>query len=184
MVDTSSPSRAAISAEMDRARAEFHRLLTQASDAELAQRTDGTRWTNRQLLFHMLFGYLIVAKLRVIVKIFGRAPELVNRAFARLLNSATTPFHVINFWGSRAGARVFSPARMARRFDRTIASLQRHLNAETDRELARSMHYPTRWDPFFTDVMTLHDVYRYPTHHFDFHRTQLTLHRADETTPT
>jgi len=37
------------------------------------------------------------------------------------------------------------------------------------------MHFPTRWDPFFTDVMTLRDVYRYPTQHFDFHRAQLTL---------
>ena len=32
-----------------------------------------------------------------------------------------------------------------------------------------------RWDPFFMDFMTLADVYRYPTQHFDFHRQQLTL---------
>jgi Mycothiol maleylpyruvate isomerase N-terminal domain len=184
MVDPSSASRAAIAAEMDRARAEFHRLLAQASDAELAQPTNGTRWTNEQLLFHMLFGYLIVRNLRIIAKVLGRLPVPVSRAFARLLNSATTPFHLINFWGSRVGARVFSPARMGRRFDRTIASLQRHLNTETERELARSMHYPTRWDPSFTDVMTLHDVYHYPTQHFDFHRAQLTLRPVGEMTPT
>jgi hypothetical protein len=71
MVDTSSASRAAISAEMDGARAEFHRLLAHASDAELARRTNGTRWTNEQLLFHMLFGYLIVRNLRVVVKVYG-----------------------------------------------------------------------------------------------------------------
>ena len=118
------------------------------------------------------------------MKIVGRLPQPVSRAFARLLNSATSPFHVINFWGSRVGARIFSPARMGRRFDRTIASLQRHLNAESERELTRSMHYPTRWDPFFTDVMTLHEVYHYPTQHFEFHRAQLTLHAAGETTPT
>jgi hypothetical protein len=35
--------------------------------------------------------------------------------------------------------------------------------------LARSMRFPTSWDPFFTDVMTLADVYHYPTQHFDFH---------------
>ncbi|WP_328731952.1 hypothetical protein OHT20_17830 [Streptomyces caniferus] len=40
------------------------------------------------------------------------------------------------------------------------------------------MHYPVRWDPFFTDFMTLADIYRYPTRHFDFHHRQLTLDAA------
>lgn len=34
---------------------------------------------------------------------------------------------------------------------------------------------PTRWDPFFTDYMTLADVYRFPTRHFHFHRHQLSF---------
>ena len=160
---------------MDRARSEFHRLLEHASPADLVRVSDGTRWTNEQLLFHMLFGYLVVRNLRVIVKNFGRLPEPTSRVFAALLNAATTPFHLINFWGSCAGARVFGPARMGRRFDTTIASLQRHLDAEDDSQLSRRMHFPTRWDPFFTDVMTLAEVYHYPTQHFDFHRAQLTL---------
>jgi hypothetical protein len=37
------------------------------------------------------------------------------------------------------------------------------------------MHYPTRWDPFFIDYMTLADVYRFPTQHFHFHRRQLSF---------
>jgi hypothetical protein len=37
------------------------------------------------------------------------------------------------------------------------------------------MHYPVRWDPFFTGYMTLADLFRYPTQHYDFHRRQLTL---------
>ena len=37
------------------------------------------------------------------------------------------------------------------------------------------MHYPTRWDPFFADYMTLADLYRFPTQHFEFHQAQLTL---------
>jgi hypothetical protein len=37
------------------------------------------------------------------------------------------------------------------------------------------MYYPTCWDPFFKEYMTLADVYRFPTQHFDFHRRQLTL---------
>ncbi|WP_449342067.1 hypothetical protein [Streptomyces aurantiogriseus] len=53
--------------------------------------------------------------------------------------------------------------------------LSRRLDAEPDVELARTMYFPVRWDPFFKDAMTLEDVYRYPTRHFDFHRAQLTL---------
>lgn len=60
-------------------------------------------------------------------------------------------------------------------FDRVIAALHRRLDAETDADLARGMPYPTRWDPFFQDYVTLADVYRFPTQHFDFHHAQLTL---------
>lgn len=65
-------------------------------------------------------------------------------------------------------------------FDHVIAKLHRRLDAESDADLARGMHYPTRWDPFFTDYMTLADLYRFPTRHFDFHRRQLTF---DQPTP-
>ena len=37
------------------------------------------------------------------------------------------------------------------------------------------MRFPVDWDPFFLDAMTLEQVYRYATQHYDFHRTQLTL---------
>jgi hypothetical protein len=39
------------------------------------------------------------------------------------------------------------------------------------------MHFPTRWDPYFRDLMTVADVYRYPGQHYDHHRRQLTLSR-------
>jgi hypothetical protein len=40
------------------------------------------------------------------------------------------------------------------------------------------MPFPTSWDPYFTSYMTLAEVYRYPTRHFEHHRRQLTLGRA------
>jgi len=70
---------------------------------------------------------------------------------------------------------VFRGPRLRRQFDRTIASLHRHLDVETDEELARAMSFPVDWDPFFQDRMTLGEVYRYGTEHFDDHRQQLTL---------
>ena len=130
--------------EMDRVRVEFHGLLAQASPNDLARASDGTHWSNEQLLFHMLFGYLVVRNLRIIVEVFGRLPDPVSRAFGRLLDSLNRPFHVINYWGSRMGARVIRPARIGRLFDRTIASLQRHLDAETESALARRMSTTTR----------------------------------------
>ena len=64
---------------------------------------------------------------------------------------------------------------MGAKMDRVIASLQRKLARESDDSLRRGMHFPTRWDPFLQDYMTLEDVYRYPGQHFDFHQRQLTL---------
>jgi hypothetical protein len=64
-----------IDAGMDRVAADFRGLLEAATPAELHAPTSGTKWTNRQLLFHMLFGFLLVRGLVVMVKGFGRLPE-------------------------------------------------------------------------------------------------------------
>ncbi len=63
-----------VRAEMDQARLDFRRLVGNATPADLRRPSDGTRWTNQQLLFHMLFGYLIVRALLVLARIFGRLP--------------------------------------------------------------------------------------------------------------
>jgi hypothetical protein len=56
----------------------------------------------------------------------------------------------------------------------------RNLSREDEASLRRWMPFPTRWDPFFTTHMTVSDVYAYPTRHFDFHATQLSLQRPDD----
>lgn len=56
-----------------------------------------------------------------------------------------------------------------------MTALARRLEHESPDSLARSMPFPTRWDPFFTAGMTLADVYAYGTQHFDFHAKQLSL---------
>lgn len=168
-----------IHSEFDRARTEFRQLVQAADRADLARRSNGTRWTNQQLLFHMLFGYLITRNLLIVVKTVSRLPVPVQRGFAGLLNAGTRPFHLINYWGSCAGARFVPLARMSGWLDAVTASLHRHLDAETDAKLARSMAFPTRWDPFFTPRMTLGEVYHYATQHFDFHRQQLTIGTPD-----
>ncbi|KJK41903.1 maleylpyruvate isomerase [Lentzea aerocolonigenes] len=157
--------------ELERARATFHELLAHATAAELRRRSNGTKWNNRQLLFHMLLGFLIMRALTAMACGFSRMPPGVSRVFARVLNAATRPFDVANFLGSWLGGTFLSLHLMNVLCDRTIAALHRRLDREPD--LARGMHYPTRWDPFFQDFMTLADLYRFPVRHFDFHRRQL-----------
>ncbi|WP_030610898.1 DinB family protein [Streptomyces fulvoviolaceus] len=168
-------NRQATHEEMERTRTTFHQLLDDASEADLRRPTDGTRWTNEQLLFHMLFGYILIRPLLVLMRIFGRLPRGAGRAFARLLDAGTRPFDVVNYLGPLGAAKVLGRRRMGTVFDRVIAGLHRRLDAEREADLALGMHYPTRWDPFFRDVMTVADLYRYPTRHFDFHRRQLTV---------
>jgi hypothetical protein len=168
-------NRAAVRAEMEQARLDFHRLVDEASRADLRKPSDGTRWTNQQLLFHMLLGYLVVRALLILVRAFGLLPDRASKAFAWLLNTARRPFHLINYLGSCAGARIIPPARMPGMLDRITAALQGRLQREADAALDRGMRYPTSWDPFFTSYMTLADLYRYPTQHYRYHRQQLTL---------
>lgn len=165
----------AVHDELERARASFHQLLETATPAQLAQASDGTRWTNRQLLFHMLFGYLLIPTLLIVTRLLNRLPPSVSTAFARALNAATRPFDIVNYLGSCLGARLLTTTTMATQCDRIIATLHRRLDTNTDEALRRGMPYPTRWDPFFTDYMTIADLYHYPTQHFTFHQHQLTL---------
>jgi DinB superfamily len=160
---------------MGQARHDFHRLVGGATPEDLRRPSDGTKWTNQQLLFHMLFGYLIVRALLVLARVFGLLPDGASKAFARLLDSVHKPFDLINYLGSCAGARIIPPRRMPGMLDRVIAALLRRLEREPDSVRRRGMHYPTTWDPFFADYMTLADICRYPTQHFRFHQRQLTL---------
>jgi hypothetical protein len=167
--------RSGIAAELERARVELHRLVDRANAADFDRLSNGTRWTNEQLLFHMVFGFMVVVRSLPLLRILGRLPSSVSRWYAWLLNAAAAPFHQINYYGSCAAAKVYNRRRMAGQCDRVVARLQRKLAAEPDANLGLEMHFPVRWDPFFADRMTLEAVYRYPTKHFDFHRRQLTL---------
>jgi hypothetical protein len=171
----STEDREAIYEELQRVRATFRRLVEQAGPSDLARASDGTRWTNQQLLFHMLFGYLITRALIVLAGMFARLPASASRVYAKQLDKATGPFDWVNYLGSCAGAKIFPPRRLAGKLDQVTMTLERQLRAETSTRLRTGMHYPMRWDPFFKDFMTLADIYHYPTQHFDFHQRQLTL---------
>jgi hypothetical protein len=167
--------RPGIAAEFERVRVELHRLVEGADAAAFDRASNGTRWTNEQLLFHMVFGFMVVTRLLPLVRMLGRLPAPISRTHATVLDASTTPFHAINYYGSCAATRVYNRRRMAAKCDRVIARLLRRLTAEREKNFGLGMYFPVGWDPFFDDYMTIEDVYRYPTKHFDFHRRQLTL---------
>jgi hypothetical protein len=145
--------RAGVQQEMEQARLDFHDLVKRASAEDLRRRTTGTRWTNRQLLFHMVFGYLIVRSLMPLAHTLGRLGW--SRRFAAILNSLRRPFHLINYLGSVGGGQLLTPAAMARLMDRTVRALQRKFAVETDNSLNLIMHFPPAWDPYFQPTMSV-----------------------------
>lgn len=168
-------NRAEIIAGYVRACTELEAFLAQATDAELRAPSNGTRWTNEELLFHMVFGYMVARRLLPLVKGFGHLPPAVSQVFAGVLNAGLRPFDWVNYWGSRAASRVYNRHRMARKLRRLTTKLAARLNAESPATLDLSMAFPTRWDPFFRSTMTVAELYAYPTDHFDFHARQLSL---------
>jgi hypothetical protein len=174
-MDAAEPSTVATLAGYARARNELRELLADATPDQLRRRSIGTRWTNEQLLFHLVFGYMVVQALIPLVRVVSRLPRPIGRGFGALLNAGTVPFDFVNYWGSVFAATWFNHRRMAAKFDRVLESLARSLRAAPASRLQRTMPFPDRWDPFFDAEMSLAEVYAYPTEHFDFHRRQLSL---------
>ena len=118
---------ASLASELERARGDFHKLLTMVGDDEWTKPTQGTRWTNEQLLFHMVFGYMVVQRPLILVRVLSHLPDWVSRWFARMLNAASSPFNAINFYGTNAAAVVYNRNRMGAKMDRVIDALQQSL---------------------------------------------------------
>jgi hypothetical protein len=165
--------RAEISEEMQRALVDFHEFISRATAEDLRRRSNGTRWTNRQLLFHMVLGYLVVRALMPLVHALGRLGH--SSGFATTLNAGRRPFHLINYLGSCGGGQILSTRAASALLDRTIHALQYRLATESDAGLALTMHFPTAWDPYFKPTMSVLDVYHFGTQHFDHHRRQLSF---------
>lgn len=167
--------RESIAADLRACADDLHRLLERATPDRLRAGSDGTAWTNEELLFHMVFGFLVVRRLLPLVRVVSQLPPLVGRIFAALLEAGRVPFHWVNYVGSRGGALVFNRRRMGSLSDRTIAALVRDLQSAPEDRLHRGMPFPASWDPYFQSFMTVADVYAYPVQHYRHHRAQLTL---------
>lgn len=74
--------RQSVHEELERVRVDFRQLVESADDDVLRKPPNGTRWNNRQLLFHMLMRCLIIRTLLRLVRVFGRLPIGASRIYA------------------------------------------------------------------------------------------------------
>ena len=165
--------RALLRSDLEAARGEFYVMADSVSEQAWTQPSNNPGWTNGQVLFHVLLGFILVQPLASLLFFFGRLPELWSRIFAGTLNLSTPLFNRINAAGPRTGARLLGRAGIVRQFDRVHGAILRRLERVRPRDWELAMHYPSRWDPQFHTPMHLEDLFRYPVIHLRHHRSQL-----------
>jgi hypothetical protein len=166
-------NKAVLLAEFEAARLGFHALLASLSDEELQHASRNPAWTNQQILFHMALGFFLLPSLILLVLLFGRLPAVASQWFAAILNAVVGPFNVINAFGPKAGANVFSRVGLAQIFDWVHGFTMKLVQALPEAELARGMYYPERWDSLFRSYMTLAEIIYFSMIHFYFHVGQI-----------
>jgi hypothetical protein len=81
------------------------------------------RLANGQLVYHILFAFILVPSLFWMIKFWSRLPARYSRGFARVLNFTTPVFNRINALGPRGQAFVFGRKRAGAIFDRIHRSI-------------------------------------------------------------
>jgi hypothetical protein len=164
-------------AQLEWIRDDYVALVRSAAPADLDAPSEGTRWTNRELLFHMWFGQRIARALIPVMGAFSRLPPAASRAYAGLLATLTGPYDWVNYVGAAAGARTAGLDRAQRWMVADTAWLLRWGDRSSDADLSRGMSVPPGWDPYFTAWMSRADVIDWLPLHYRHHRAQLTLGR-------
>ena len=159
--------------------ADFDTLTSGGSVGALDAPSEGTRWTNRELLFHMWFGQRIARVFIPMIGGFSRLPSPVSRQYARLLTALSRPYEWVNSAGSVAGARLGGLARARRWMANDTTAMLRWADTASDEELARGMPVPAGWDPYFTPWMSRRDLLEWAPKHYRHHRAQLTIPKPE-----
>lgn len=162
-----------ISADLREVGRQFHALLDSLSQEDWDKSSRNPAWTNGQLVYHMLFAFMLIPALFWLIGFWSRLPRWASRAFAALLDLSTPIFNRVNALGPRGQERVFGRPRASRILDRRLASIQRRADSLPPDRWHTGMHYPRRWDSTFGDFMTFEDLFAYPGAHFRKHLGQL-----------
>lgn len=161
-------------ADLELAREEFHALVRSLSEQAWTEPSHNPGWTNGQVLFHILLGFILVRPLANLLIFFGQLPDVCSEAFSGILNLATPLFKRINAIGPRIGARWLGRAGIIRRFDQVQGALLARVDRFEPRHWNLTMRYPTRWDPpRFRTLMSLEDLFRYAVAHLRHHSAQV-----------
>ncbi len=155
--------------------ADFRSIIVNVSAGELDLPSTGTRWTNRQLLFHMALGQNIALAGIPLLGLFAHLPPSASRNWSRLLNACAGPYNWVNWAGSAAGGQVLTPHGMLRMMDRTTRIIVHWYGRADSQALNRGMTMPTQWDPYFQPWMSRRDVLEWAPKHYRHHRAQLSL---------
>lgn len=164
--------------------ADFRGIVLAASNDELDLPSIGTRWTNRQLLFHMALGQNIALAGIPLLWLFSRLPPSASRRWSRLLNACAGPYNWVNWAGSAAGGRFLKPRGALRMLERTTRTIVAWYDRADSRALSRGMTMPTLWDPYFLPWMSRRDVLEWAPKHYRHHRAQLSLTTLPSLPPT
>jgi DinB superfamily len=165
--------RACLRSDLEAARGEFHAMVASISEREWTAPSQNPGWTNGQVVFHILLGFILVVPLARLLVFFDHLPALCSRIFAGILNLSTPLFNRINAVGPRAGARLLGRAGIISKFDHVHRAILARLDQACPGDWAAAMNYPTRWDPRFQTRMDLAALLRYPIDHLQHHRDQL-----------
>ena len=163
----------ALCTELETTHASFRALLDSLTEEGLRKQSLNPGWTNGEILAHMTFGFIVVAVLMPMARLWGRLPKASSKWFAWLLNAATGPFNWFNALGARLQGKVFTYQRIGNLYDRVYFSLLKQVNSIKDDEWQNGMYYPRKWDSNFDEFMTLEKLFHYPVVHFNFHLDQI-----------
>jgi len=165
--------RAYLRSELEDVRSEFHAMVASISEDQWTQPSQNRGWTNGQVVFHILLGFILVLPLIRLLVFFDLLPELCSRIFAGVLNLSTPVFNRINAIGPRAGARLLGRAGIITKFDQVHGAILARLDQARPGDWEATMHHPNRWDPRFQTRMNLAALLRYPVDHLRHHQRQL-----------
>ena len=155
--------------------ADFREIIQSAKADELCLPSRGTRWTNRQLLFHLVLGQNIALSGIWLLGLFSRLPPSASRSWSRLLDACAGPYNRVNWAGSAAAGQVLKPQGMQRMMDRTTRTIVGWYDRADKEALRRGMSMPASWDPYFAAWMDRRAIFEWAPKHYRHHRAQLTL---------
>lgn len=83
-----SNTRERVRTELELAHRRFHALLDLFSEAEWVAPSRNPAWTNGQLIYHMLFAFVLIPALFWMIKFWSSLPACYSRRFAQIRQAA------------------------------------------------------------------------------------------------